>query len=276
MNERCQFCIDPKCERRKDCNCESCDKNDTCYRTLKPTVRITLKCTQSCSHCCWESSPALTNHMSLDVARDIHQFFSNNPIHSANIMGGEFWLHPEWEDVIGTIVDGLHHARLVTNGDWVASEKSSGRVKAFMQEHEHCYLAITSDRWHNNKHTAAAEAFCKKHDFLHWMGGDEDDKSIVPVGRSELSYSNTYSMFSCYCHNPERMYSFLIDEKGIIYKCPFGSWDYAEVRDHLEGGFCERFVECNAKFYKAFVPNCASCRRAYQYRLNQDKAEANA
>lgn len=49
------------------------------------------------------------------------------------------------------------------------------------------------------------------------------DESIVPVGRASGKYiGGTYDMFGCYCQNPENMYSFLIDEKGNIYKCSFG------------------------------------------------------
>lgn len=51
------------------------------------------------------------------------------------------------------------------------------------------------------------------------------DAGIVPIGRSIFEPSQ-YGLFSCYCHNPVNMYSFLIDEIGEVYKCSFGVWNY--------------------------------------------------
>lgn len=68
-------------------------------------------------------------------------------------------------------------------------------------------------------------------------------------------------MMGCYCHNPANKYSFLIDEEGYIYKCPFGVWEYANVSDYLNGGFSVRFKEFNKKFYDIFIISCASCIR---------------
>lgn len=84
------------------------------------------------------------------------------------------------------------------------------------------------------------------------------DSSIVPIGRSFLQGS-FYSMMGC--HNPANKYSFLIDEEGYIYKCPFGVWEYANVSDYLNGGFSVRFKEFNKKFYDIFIISCASCIR---------------
>lgn len=272
MNERCQFCIDPMCEGRRDCDCESCDKRDCCYRTLRPTIRVTLKCTQKCGHCCWAASPAKDKHMTPEVAELVHQFLDSNPIHYANIMGGEFWLNPDWEEVLGMIVEGLDYARLVTNGDWSADEESSRRIRAFMEAHEQCYLAITTDRWHTNKHVVTAEEFCKEHNLLHKVGGDEDDKGLVPVGRSAFDFG-MYGMLACYCHTPVNKYTFLIDEDGTIYKCAFGTWDYDRVHNFVSGGFPERFKEFNEKFYGLFVGSCTSCRRAYAWGTKRGRAQ---
>jgi len=203
--------------------------------------------------------------MTLEVAELVRQFLASNPIYSANIMGGEFWLNPNWEKVLGTIVSGLDYARIVTNGDWAARKKSSRQVLAFMEANPHCYFAITTDQWHTNKNVKKAEQFCKKHNLIHRVDGDKDSNGIVPVGRSEFEMGGFYGMFSCYCHNPAKKYSFLIDEKGTIYKCPFGTWDYARIQNFTSGGFAERFKEFNETFYGAFVGSCTHCRRAYSF-----------
>ena len=62
-----------------------------------------------------------------------------------------------------------------------------------------------------------------------------------------------------YCHNPVMMYGFLIDEAGTIYKCGFGTWDYASIDECQHGGFDVRFKEFNKIFYSAWVANCARC-----------------
>ena len=66
-------------------------------------------------------------------------------------------------------------------------------------------------------------------------------------------------MFGCYCQNPENMYSFLIDEKGNIFKCSFGVLCYANIDEYLEGGFRKKFKEVNSKFYSVFISSCQSC-----------------
>jgi radical SAM protein with 4Fe4S-binding SPASM domain len=78
-----------------------------------------------------------------------------------------------------------------------------------------------------------------------------------------------------YCHNPDKMYTFLIDEDGEIYKCHFGAWNYANVAEYQDGTFAERFQEFNKTFYGCFVSNCARCLDAYQ-RNKSRMAKADA
>lgn len=63
----------------------------------------------------------------------------------------------------------------------------------------------------------------------------EEEFNMVPVGRAEFMTFGFYSMFGCYCHNPQHQYSFLIDEVGDIFKCGFGIWNYASVDEYING-----------------------------------------
>lgn len=72
-------------------------------------------------------------------------------------------------------------------------------------------------------------------------------------------------MMGCYCHNPIRKYSFLIDEEGNIYKCPFGILRYAHIKDYVNGGFAQKFKEFNKRFYNIPIPSCSACFRTMRF-----------
>lgn len=262
MTARCDICLEKNCN--KHCDCDVCSKKASCPKYLHPVIRITTKCTQSCHHCCFSCSPKCDEMMSIETANDIANFITNNNIEYAEIMGGEFYMNPLWKQIIEIIVPKLKVVRLVTNGDWATTEK----VPKILSQFKNIFVAISNDRWHTNKHVKNAKKLCEKYKIKHEIADEERTKesSIVPVGRSALGFSSLYGMFSCYCHNPQRQYSFLIDEKGIIYKCGFGSWNYAKVKEYIDGGFAARFKEFNLKFYDVFISSCNSCRRAYEHR----------
>ena len=262
MSSRCNICVDPNCNGKFSCSCETCDKRDLCYRMLRPTIRITTKCTQSCKHCCFSCSPSRNDFMTIEKAREINKFLINNNIEYTNIMGGEFFTHPDWFNIITTLCSSINLVRIVTNGDWVGIEDK--KIKLLSKELP-IYFAISKDKWHTNKNVEAARDFCLDNDILHKVATKDQVKaeSIVPIGRSEFEY-NFYSMFGRYCTKPDRKYEFLIDEQGVIHKCPMGIWQYADVLDFLGGGFDERFKEFTSVFYSELILNCATCIRAWQ------------
>lgn len=95
---RCDICVDPRCNK-KHCNCDTCKNITKCNKFLNPTIRITDKCTQSCKHCCYSCSPDNNTMMSIDMAKQIKQFLTNNNIKACTLMGGEFFMHPQWKHV---------------------------------------------------------------------------------------------------------------------------------------------------------------------------------
>ena len=199
--------------------------------------------------------------MSLVKAKEVNEFLINNNISYINIMGGEFFQHPEWFNVVSTLCDGIEVVRIATNGDWVETEGE--KVKQLAELYP-VVFAISNDRWHTNKNVVAAKEFCSNNNMLHRVATEEQTKeeSVVPVGRSEFR-CNIYSSFSRYCGKPNRKYSFLINEEGTISKCLFGAWEYADVSQYLDGGFRERFKEFTGVFYSEFIPNCSTCLRIW-------------
>jgi len=200
--------------------------------------------------------------MSLEKAKEINRFLTSNGIWYINLMGGEFFMHPNWFEVMSKLCSGAVLIRLTTNGDWVQTE--SQKVKSFAEQFP-IYCAISKDRWHTNKNVEAAAKFCLDNNIPHKVATEEQTRSesVVPIGRSMFEY-NLYSSFMRYCTKPDRKYSFLIDERGIISKCPFGVWEYADVSEYLDGGFDKRFKEFTSIFYSEFIPNCSTCIRIWE------------
>lgn len=214
-------------------------------------------------HCCFRSSPSCTEMMTIEKAKEIAMFLRNNEIVSINVMGGEFSCNPNWYEILDSFLDSVNSMRLVSNSDWSDSDDVQEKLLMLHEKHgDKFYISLSNDKWHHNKGVAKAIEFLEANKFVYFVGDEtySDDNSIVPVGRSECTFGY-YGMFSCYCHNPSNMYSFLIDEEGIVYKCAFGVWDYAETKDYVDGGFAQKFKEYNKKFYSLFISSCASCNR---------------
>jgi len=259
--QRCNICIEEDCKGKKDCHCDNCAHCKECNKILHATIRITTKCTQSCSHCCFECSPKKSDMMSVDTAKKIALFLGSNNISNITLMGGEFFCNPSWVDIFDTLIPVTAYTRLVTNGDWA----DNSAVPRILKRFPNLKVSISKDRWHTNEHVDEAIAACKEFGLRYNVAGDEEttEESVVPVGRSSFEAFGIYGMFGCWCHNPAHKYSFMIDEVGKIYKCGFGIWDYANIEDHLEGGFDKEFKELNQKFHKIFISNCRRCASSY-------------
>lgn len=264
MIKPCDICLEKKCKAEGgvgSCNCETCAVKDCCPKRLQPTIRITQKCTQSCSHCCFSCSPTKDIHMTIETATMIAKFLKTHEVFSINLMGGEIFCNPNWKQILDILIPAVEMARIVSNGDWVEHENDFAE---YVSKYKNCYVAISEDKWHTNKNIEKAEQVLIKNDVTCRISDlEEEDFNLVPIGNAEFE-SGLYSMFGCYCHNPEHQYSFLIDEIGDIFKCSFGVWKYDNVDDYLDGGFAERFKEFNTVFYNTFIPSCASCIRSCQ------------
>ena len=260
---RCDICLEETCKGTHNCNCDACSHRDECYRVLHATIRITNKCTQTCEHCAFSSSPDSQTMMSVEETKKIGQFMIANGVSYINVMGGEFICNPDWYEIVDILASSASFMRIVSNGDWATSEEIKEKLSSLIKKYpEKIRISISKDKYHTNKNVDKAEEWLKSQEVIYNIGEESNmpEDGIVPVGRGFLSYG-VYSSLSCYCHNPVHMYSFLIDEVGKIYKCGFGVWNYAQVDDYLEGGFRERFKTFNKKFYSCWVPSCASCIR---------------
>lgn len=211
--------------------------------------------------------------MSVDTARTVARFLSANHIEASQIMGGEFFMNPDWEEIIRIIAAEQSVICVVSNGDWAEAPAVKDGILRLHAEFPDLYWRISDDEWHTNRHIDAACAFLDENG-IEYSRATKDQvtlDSVVPMGRGDLHFG-FYSMLGCYCRNPANKYSFLIDEVGEIYKCGFGAWNYANAEDFLEGGFDERFVEFNKTFYGIFIPSCQSCSRSWVMARHQRSA----
>jgi hypothetical protein len=201
--------------------------------------------------------------MAPEMAAKVARFVKSNGIDRLNVMGGEFFCNPDWEEVLATLFASAGHVRLVSNGDWAGSAKSRKQVTGFLAGRANVHVALSFDKWHTNRHVEAAEKACADAGILHIRADREDDTGSVPVGRHQLEMDTVYGMFSCWCHKPDRKYTLLVDEEGLISKCPFGMWTYDRIDHYLEGGFRERFKQFHGAFYGTFVPSCHRCAMSW-------------
>jgi len=257
----CEICIEEACEGKFNCHCSTCKQYDKCNKFLSATIRITTKCTQSCGHCCFECSPEKSDFMSVEMSEKIKKFIEHNHIRYLNIMGGEFYCHPQWEKILSNLLSSnVIISRIVTNGDWYKNDRN--KILKFFKNKDNFLISISKDKWHTNKYADKAFEFLQDNKIVSNICEKLTEESIVPLGRGQLIYSNHYCMFGTFCGQPDNMYSILIDEIGKIYKCTMGIWDYADV-DNYMFDFRKRFKEFNQVFYGTFVPNCKSCNMAF-------------
>ena len=256
--ERCDICITEDCGGKKKCHCDTCAQIQKCNKVLRPVIRITNKCTQSCRHCCFSCSPKLNDHMSIDTALSLSSFLQMYGIKKVSIMGGEFFCNPNWLEIFKILLPHLDYCRLVTNGDWAEDEDFLRQLSPYNRQ---IALAISEDRWHSNRYTRQAVEQCEKFN-MYWTLPTRDmqqDTALVPVGRLEGDPSGFFGFFSTYCSNPEHHYSFLIDEVGDIFKCSFGVSKYTNINKHFDGSFPETFKKYNQSFYGNAPMNCYQC-----------------
>lgn len=266
MINPCDICLDDKdCNKTNHkCNCSTCKHKHECRKFLHPTIRITTKCTQTCEHCCFSCSPSSSRMMSIETAKEIALFLQNNDIKSLNVMGGEFFCNPDWYEILNMFLSTGAHMRLVSNSDWADNDTVKDNLCLLKITYgDMLHISISKDIYHTNVNVASAGKFLSKNQFSYDIGiydTNYKEDNIVPIGRGQLFFG-IYSLFSCYCQNPQHMYSFLIDEDGTIFKCSFGCLDYATVQEYMKGGFAKRFKEYNQKFYATFISSCKSCVR---------------
>jgi hypothetical protein len=211
--------------------------------------------------------------MSLEMAKKIRRFVDLAGIERLNVMGGEFFCNPRWYDIMVEFFESSAWlVRIVSNGDWYENSVVRDQISILADLYrEKMCLDISEDRYHTNRWKESdLPGFISRLKVHQGKKIDpgEIEKAIIPIGRSWLQYS-FYSSLQTYCSNPFSSYSFLIDEEGWVYKCPFGVLRFTNIQDHLEDedSFRKKFKTINQKFRKIPLLSCGECIRC----LDDDK-----
>lgn len=87
-------------------------------------IKITESCSMGCSHCMNDAKPC-DRHMTLETANSVMDFIiTNDMCHHMLITGGEPTEHPQFMDVMKTIINRLNESKrkmiitITTNGVW--------------------------------------------------------------------------------------------------------------------------------------------------------------
>ena len=207
-----------------------------------------------------------------DTARRIGEFLEANKITSINVMGGEFFCNQDWLHVLIYLGHG-RKMRLVTNGDWYPNQKVKNDLLELASRTPGLNVAISYDKWHINKYTFHAKNYLDNEGIYYTTAEWNGSEGVVPIGRAKFEYGE-YSTFSCYCEEPRRKYSIMIDEEGNIAKCVFGLYNFSHINDHIGGGFDHVFKKFGTQFYKVFRGNCVACQRMHKQFLGMQTSAA--
>lgn len=260
----CDFCFNPDKNCEHNCKGIDCANYSRCHRKLHEVIRITKKCTQSCGHCCFSCSPNETVMMTVQTSKEINQFNQFNHILMINIMGGEFWCNPDYYKIICNLSQGMRRIRITTNGDWVIKPaicKKLLKIAELLKSLPEFYLGISKDQYHNNKNVEKAVEFCQIHEIPYIINDADIQEAIVPVGKG--AWHETFmSSISCCCKTNKYLYSFMVDERGVIFYCSYGIWGVDLVQNYLTESFGQRFIEVK-KIFNSALHSCVDCYRSY-------------
>lgn len=267
MERPCDFCRGKDCGGKRDCDCASCTLVDECPRFPAPTVRITDKCTQACSHCCFSCSPKGTRMMAADTAGKVAAFCGLIGVRRVNMMGGEFFLNPDWETIARHFVLAGLRVGIVTSGDFVV-DKTVVTALVRLSGEGRVLIRVSEDSWHHNRNVdracaalaSAGVAFVRQ-DSGQDTGRGMFDNPVVPLGRSEFDSGTLFSSMACWCSHPEHHVSFMIDEDGTVSRCPFGLFKVGNVADGEAAR--DGLIRTIKAMDKAFIPSCRTCARIH-------------
>jgi len=185
-------------------------------------VRITNRCDDCCQHCAFRSSPKNIGSMSVDMAAHINRWVPRGIV--LNIMGGEFTVLPNYEEIIMAMVNDRSKVRLVTNGQWASSPKSHDKfittIKRMKQICGDIDIVVSNDDWHKQKYPAAIETIQRLGMLVSELQKNSDWNNLTPVGRA---WDNgLITRLTKYAASCETMCCMIITEDGTIHNCPYG------------------------------------------------------
>ena len=113
------------------------------------TLFISLKCTNSCTHCLYGCSPQSGEHMSWKVFIRSIEIAEANKIPILNFFGGEPLLNPQFFTMLQTALEKSFFILLATNCRPLSKKENFNKFLDITQAHkEHIIVITTRDRFH--------------------------------------------------------------------------------------------------------------------------------
>lgn len=184
-------------------------------------ARVTRKCDQECEHCAFRSSPSHKKSMSPETCSQLNAWLPHRAV--LNIMGGEFTVLDNYEEIVVNLSRGRKIVRMVTNGSWGNTESGTKKFVLAMKEVTKVCgqvdMAVSNDRWHQSPSSKAIQLLQEIDLGVSLvLGRSWTAEDLAPIGRAwDNKLATTVDDRSCEC-----MCNMMVTEDGVLSRCPYG------------------------------------------------------
>lgn len=225
-----------------------------------PIIKITDKCNKNCKHCGYDCSYDNNNYITLDILNKNINILKQQNMNYIQLMGGELYLHPEYEQIINICCNNFKLIRLVTNGEWINDDLNF--LNVLINHKDKLFTSISATMYHNNNNVNKINSVMSKNKLYYAFIPKISRQNIFPIGRAKKTNVGNFDHPGCTIDNVKQ--TFLIDENGHFYKCMFGLWKFLEYDDKIET-FKNNFDSISSTL-KIFLRgrNCIECQLLYK------------
>lgn len=187
-------------------------------------ARVTNKCNEQCTHCCFRSGPECVGQLSVADGALLNSWLPSYV--KINIMGGEFTILPNYPEILIALTFGRTKAAIITNGQWAydepATQKFLSSIDAVCDVCDEVLVAISDDHWHQRFNKRAQRLYREHNPKAKLISGvDIPDDKILPLGRAWDNKLASRSFEAC-CGCCRETGQLTVIETGMITLCPMG------------------------------------------------------
>jgi len=228
-------------------------------------IRVTNRCNERCSHCCFRSGPECVGQLSTQDC-ELLNVWSPSRV-NINTMGGELTILDDYPEMLMSLASGRKKTAIVTNGQWCydkqATQKFLASVDAVCGVCEEVLVGISNDKWHQKFGRRALRRFREHGSSAILIQGPEvSDDKLLPIGRAWDNGLAGKVVEAC-CGCCQETGQLTVIETGMITLCPLGYFPWKHFSDVSYDEAKEHIWKWRAKQLDAGM-DCFSC-------MEQDK-----
>ena len=122
--------------------------NRSKYQPLHLTIELTDSCNLKCRHCYRDSGPHLSTHLSSATLMPFLEQAHDHGVRSVELTGGEPTLHPEFTDILESVLQRFGLVALITNGTLI-----SPAILGILERHaDRCVVQVDLDGRDSSEH----------------------------------------------------------------------------------------------------------------------------